>query len=340
MVDTVLTPNKTKEALRICIKARRPVMVRGPVGIGKSAIVRQLAKEMNRQLIDIRLSMRDPVDLMGMPMVDTKKAITSWARPGSFPANDGSEGIIFLDEINLAPPLVQAAAYQLIHDRQLGDYKLPDGWDIIAAGNRDQDGCGVTPMKAALAARFCHLEMKEDLQDTLQWMVTDEDANIHSAVVAFLRWRGELFSKFDPKQLVSPNPRAWQFISDLTNQSPPQELHLPLFSGHVGHGAGVEYTSFLPIYFNLPNIDEIMLNPAGARLPAATKPAEAYAVASALGRRIDKQNIARALTYLERLSKEYCVLAINDAQKRDRTICDTATFTKWSINNAALVGAA
>ncbi|MFN3785937.1 MAG: AAA family ATPase, partial [Thiothrix sp.] len=116
-----------------------PVMLWGPPGVGKSQIIAQVGQRHNAPVIDIRLSQMEPSDLRGIPFRDG--GLVEWAIPSMLPdeKRHGEVGILFLDEITSAVPSVSAAAYQLILDRRLGDYRVPDGWAIFAAGNRQGD---------------------------------------------------------------------------------------------------------------------------------------------------------------------------------------------------------
>ena len=118
-----------------------PTFLWGAPGIGKSSIVKQIADSLNIGFIDLRLALMDPTDLKGIPFYDKESHSALWAPPAFLP-RDGT-GILFLDELNSAPPSVQASAYQLILDRKVGEYELPDGWAIVSAGNRESDR-GVT----------------------------------------------------------------------------------------------------------------------------------------------------------------------------------------------------
>ena len=133
-----------------------PVMLWGAPGVGKSQMVAQVAARNHVPLIDIRLSQMEPSDLRGIPFL--KGDIVDWAIPSMLPdqKRHGVAGILFLDEITSAPPSVSAAAYQLILDRSLGEYKVPDQWAIIAAGNRQGDRGVTYTMPAPLANRFSH----------------------------------------------------------------------------------------------------------------------------------------------------------------------------------------
>src|SRR5690349_18105341 len=110
-------------------------MLWGPPGIGKSSIVAQTAAAHGIGLIDVRLSQLAPTDLRGLPVAES--GVARWYPPEFLP-QDGA-GILFLDELNLAPPVMQGMAQQLILDRRVGSYRVPEGWFIWAAGNRKED---------------------------------------------------------------------------------------------------------------------------------------------------------------------------------------------------------
>ena len=179
------------DALRVLVSARQPVFVWGGPGIGKSALIRQLAEALKVTLRDVRALLLDPVDLRGLPFLGSDGR-SKWATPEFLP-QDGA-GILFLDELNAAPAMVQASCYQLVLDRKLGEYVLPEGWAIIAAGNRDSDRGVTTRMPTPLRNRFVHLEFEVDIQEWSEWAI---QAGIRPEVIAFLRFRPELISAFD-----------------------------------------------------------------------------------------------------------------------------------------------
>jgi len=146
-----------------------PLMLWGPPGVGKSALVAQAARDAGLPMIDLRLSQLEASDLRGMPY--QKDGRVEWAIPAMLPdaGRHGPRGVLFLDEINATLPQVAAAAYQLILDRRLGDYRLPEGWAIIAAGNRLGDRGVTYAMPAPLANRFTHVELAPMIDDWLLW---------------------------------------------------------------------------------------------------------------------------------------------------------------------------
>ncbi len=312
-------------ALRTLVAARQPTFIWGGPGIGKSAIVRQVAVELAISLQDVRAVLLDPVDLRGLPFLGNDGR-SKWATPEFLP-QDGS-GILFLDELNAAPAMVQASCYQLVLDRKLGEYTLPEGWAIIAAGNRDSDRAVTTRMPTPLRNRLVHLEFEVDAQEWSEWAIR---AGIRPEVIAFLRFRPEVLSAFDRAANAFPSPRSWQFVSRILDSAPDQSVEHELFAGAVGTGAATEFSAFLRMFRELPNIDAILVNP--LKEPVPENAAAQYAVSSALARCASDTNFDRVCLYLNRMPTEFRVLCVRDASLREPAIRHTASYTKWAIEN-------
>jgi hypothetical protein len=317
------------KALRSLVRARQPVFLWGGPGYGKSSIVHKLAAILNIPLQDVRALLLDPVDLRGLPFLG-KDGRSQWATPDFLP-KDGA-GILFLDELNAAPAMVQASCYQLVLDRRLGEYTLPEGWAIVAAGNRESDRAATTRMPTPLRNRFVHLEFEVDLQEWSEWAI---QTRIRPEVIAFLRFRPELLSAFDRDQNAFPSPRSWEFVSRILESAPDKTVEHELFAGAVGTGAATEFSAFLKMFRELPNIDAILLNP--HREPVPEEPGAQYAVASALARCASDINFDRVCTYLDRMPTEFSVLCVRDASLREPAIRHTAGYTKWAIENHAVL---
>ena len=312
-------------ALRVLVNARQPVFLWGGPGIGKSAVIRQLAAALSMPLRDVRALLLDPVDLRGLPFLGSDGR-SKWATPEFLP-QDGA-GILFLDELNAAPAMVQASCYQLVLDRKLGEYTLPAGWAIIAAGNRDSDRAVTTRMPTPLRNRFVHLEFEVDMQEWSEWAI---QAGVRPEVIAFLRFRAELLNAFDRDANAFPSPRSWEFVSRILESQPDPSIEHELFAGAVGGGAATEFSAFLRMFRELPNIDAILVNPQKEPVPESA--AAQYAVASALAYRASDTNLDRICVYLERMPTEFCVLCVRDASLREPAIRHTAAYTKWAIEN-------
>ena len=312
-------------ALRTLIGAHQPVFVWGGPGVGKSAVVAQVADSLSLELRDIRALLLDPVDLRGLPFLG-EGGRAEWAIPCFLPST--GSGIIFLDELNAAPAMVQAACYQLVLDRRLGEYRLPGAWAIIAAGNRDSDRAVTAKMPTPLRNRFVHLDFDVDAQEWSEWAI---QSVIRPEVIAFLRFRPEVLSVFDRDATAFPSPRSWEFVSRILAAAPDQTVEHELFAGAVGVGAATEFSAFLRMFRELPSIDAILLNPMAERVPE--EPAAQYAVASALAHRTTDANFDRVYTYLNRMPVEFRVLAVRDASLREPAIKFTPAYTRWAIEH-------
>ncbi|EFL50407.1 ATPase associated with various cellular activities AAA_3 [Solidesulfovibrio fructosivorans JJ]] len=323
-----MIPSQIATALETLFPIRQPAFLWGPPGVGKSRIVAQTAARLDLPLTDIRAVLLDPVDLRGLPHIGDDGR-THWRAPAFLPRE--GRGVLFLDELNAAPPLVQAACYQLILDRSLGEYRLPDGWTVIAAGNRDQDRAVTHRMPTALANRFVHLDVAPDLDDWVTWAKT---ADIAPEVVAFLRFRPSLLHDFDPSRETRsfPSPRSWEFVSNMLGATRDGRICRELFAGAIGEGAAVEFAGFLSLWRKLPDTDAVLAAPDDA--PAPSEPAAVYAICEALGRRATPETMPALTRYAARLPMEFGVLLMRDAVRADSATARTEAFAAWARDNA------
>ena len=251
-------PKSAKTSIAFAIKMKRPVFLWGPPGIGKSDIVQQIGADTDRDVIDVRLALWEPTDIKGIPYFDSNAGTMTWAPPAELPTDPDSKAILFLDELNSAPPAVQAAAYQLILNRKVGTYVLPKGVDIVAAGNRDGDKGVTYRMPAPLANRFVHLEMKVDFDDWQDWATLH---GINPEVVGYIGYAKQDLYDYDPK---SPSksfatPRSWSFVSDLVSDTEIDTESLTnLVSGAIGDGLAVKFMAHRKIASKLPKPDDIL----------------------------------------------------------------------------------
>ena len=258
-----VSPNKAKKSILRAFNKKRPIFLWGPPGIGKSEIVGQINDQVlkNSFLIDIRLSLWEPTDIKGIPYFDSNSSSMVWAPPAELPteqfASKYDNIVLFLDEMNSAAPAVQAAAYQLILNRRVGQYKLPDNVLIVAAGNREADKGVTYRMPAPLANRFVHLELAVDFDDWFAWATENK---IHKDVVGYLTFAKKDLYDFDPK---SPSrsfatPRSWSFVSELLEDDDDENTTTDLVSGAVGEGLAVKFSAHRKIASSLPNPTDIL----------------------------------------------------------------------------------
>lgn len=256
-----LSPKKVKNALKIAMKKKRPIFLWGPPGIGKSEIVAQIAEGMNAPVIDVRLSLWEPTDIKGIPYFDSNISKMVWGAPSELPdaefASQHDYVVLFLDEMNSAAPSVQAAAYQLILNRRVGTYRLPDNVMIVAAGNRESDKGVTYRMPAPLANRFVHLEMAVNFDDWFEWAVGNR---INKDVVGYLQFAKQDLYDFDPKSSSRSfaTPRSWSFVSELLDDGLDENTTTDLVAGAVGEGLAVKFMAHRKIASSMPNPTDIL----------------------------------------------------------------------------------
>ena len=323
-----MKPSRIIDTLKTLIDIQQPVFVWGAPGVGKSQVVARVAREKGLALIDVRAVLLDPVDLRGLPRIDDANR-ACWCPPEFLPV--AGRGVLFLDELNAAPPLVQAACYQLVLDRRLGEYVLPDGWRIVAAGNRETDRAVTHRMPSALANRFVHLNFDVDGAEWLAWA---EGNGIAGELSAFIRFRPNLLHAFDPQKddKAFPTPRSWEFVSRILNRNPRTIPDLELITGVVGEGAAAEFCGFLRIYHNLPDPQALIDNPLTAEIPE--DPATLYAVCELLSEKTEPQNLSLIMAYARRLPPEFSVLLVRDAARANSGILETPEFNDWAVAHA------
>jgi|TARA_B100001094_G_scaffold252843_1_gene250987 hypothetical protein len=261
LVVRQVSPNGAKKSIKRAFTKKRPIFLWGPPGIGKSEVIEQITDELgDSKLIDIRLSLWDPTDIKGMPYYSANDNTMKWAPPAELPTEEEAAKykwvVVFLDEMNSAAPAVQAAAYQLILNRRVGQYKLPDNVLLVAAGNRDADKGVTYRMPAPLANRFVHLELRVDFDDWFQWAVQN---NVHKDVVGYLTFAKKDLYDFDPKSpsRAFATPRSWTFASDLIEDDD-DETTTDLISGTVGEGLAVKFMAHRKVAASMPNPTEIL----------------------------------------------------------------------------------
>lgn len=259
--NRTVTATEAKAAILRCFNKKRPLFLWGPPGIGKSEVVEGITKEMGGRMYDLRLAQMDPTDIRGIPYYNKDLGLMDWAPPIDLPtAEDAAQYpvvTLFLDEMNSAAPSVQAAAYQLVLNRRIGKYELPDNVVIIAAGNREGDKGVTYRMPAPLANRFVHLEMRVDYESWLQWATENR---IHKDVIGYISFAKQDLYDFDPKSSTRSfaTPRSWSFVSELLEDGIADNTITDLVAGTIGDGAAVKFMAHRKIASKLPLPEDVL----------------------------------------------------------------------------------
>jgi hypothetical protein len=261
--NLTVTSVQARKAILKAFKVKRPVFLWGPPGIGKSEVVSEITEELGGFMIDLRMAQMEPTDIRGIPFFNKDIGKMDWAPPVDLPDEDLASQYpivcLFLDEMNSAAPAVQAAGYQLILNRRVGKYKLPDNVVIVAAGNRDSDKGVTYRMPMPLANRFLHIEMRPDFSSWQNWAV---NKGIHKDVVGYLSFAKQDLYDFDAKSSsrAFATPRSWCFVSDLLNdeEDTDSDTLFNLVAGSVGEGLAVKFMAHRKVAGQMPEPSDIL----------------------------------------------------------------------------------
>lgn len=297
----VLTFGEAKEQLLLASESRSirrggwASYLWGPPGVGKSALMREVAEDQSLGMVDLRMSLLMPSDIRGIPHgsrermsaqqvadrvaeyeaggfsreeairiactnLETSTGTADWWAPAFLPKTPG--WIIFLDELNAAPPAIQASAYQLVLDGRVGEYSVPDDCFICGAGNRETDQALVYTMPSPLANRFTHIELAVNFQEWKKWAMVK---GIDSRVISYLAFRPDKLYEFNPKvhKRAFCTPRSWERVSDILRLAIKKGMSVEriggLINGSVGGAARMEFESFCKIAAELPNVEDLVV---------------------------------------------------------------------------------
>ena len=327
--DYTLRPSELAATLALLVEARQPTILWGAPGCAKSALAQQTAAGAGRRYVDVRALLLDPVDLRGIPWRD-EDGRTRWAPPAFLPpAGDPGRWLINLEELPSAVPMVQAALYQLVLDRKVGEYELPEGASLIACGNRESDRGVVHRMPTPLASRFVHLEIRVDAEDWLAWGAAN---GIAPEVLFYIQMRPDLLHVFDPqsKEKAFCCPRTWEIVSNVVNQRGNLDpaVERALFRGTVGEAAAVEFSAFLKVWRELPHPRAVIDDPENAVVP--DNASALIAVCGSLYRMADDITLGSIVTYAQRLRREVGEFLVGSCIRRDPDLQSSPAFIRWA----------
>lgn len=297
----------------------RPLFLHSSPGIGKSAIVKQVVRELADELDtkvgfkDFRLASCEASDVNGIPYVSHAGEATETMKfsiPDWFPMDQKSFGVLFFDELSNAPISVQHAAYRIVYDRELHDgVTLPPGWLIIAAGNLKSDKTGVKGLAPALANRFgSHLYIQENVDAFLNYAAANR---VHDQVLGFLSFKGDALYRpsKNGEDEAFPSPRSWEAASEhLYGGFEDDELGI-LMAGCVGKGTAAEFMGFRAYYGKLPDFRKIMDGSMTYKVPKGDQGLSFAIVSSLISATVehngDKKKMENLHKVLEQLDDEF-----------------------------------
>jgi hypothetical protein len=343
-MQLTIKPSGLTEVLKACLasKGRIVPFIQAAPGVGKSTIVRQFSHDNGLNFIDTRLSYAAPTDVRGFPYIDRSDAMNpmmKFAIPADYPTAPGNTWL--LDEFPCAAKATQNASLQLLLDKAIGDYRVPDNTLIVLAGNRAIDRVHIEKLGSATQNRLMEITLAVDHDEWTTWALNN---NLHEMVIAYLQMCPGHLSDFDGaswKGGAFASPRSWEFTSDLLRSgvSPQSEVRLAMVAGLIGNAVGTQFNAFCSVYNDLPDVNAILLSPDTADVPS--EPSVQYALATALANKATSKNFDRVTRYTSRLPKPIDVLTVKLAIRGRMTGADSPVkspaFAQWANKNGNII---
>lgn len=325
---TSITPSRAVPIIAQLLRIKQSVMLWGPPGCAKSDIARLIAAHyFDAKLIDIRLATTPPEDFH-LPVPNMAEQVIDWLPTRRLPneQRDGKKGILLLDEITSAPPASATLGYQLCLDRKCGDTIIPEGWGIMAAGNRQGDRGVTYSMPAPLANRFVHfLFDPSDPATASEWVrdfTTYTAENEGNAIIsAFIQFSPDsLYHAPKPGEVCFPTLRAWSMLGRALDQADTDGAPIApeTVTGTVGNVEGQSFLAFLKHKDNVPTFAEIVAAPTSARCPTTKDIGACFFVVGMLCHNMTGANFAQCSKYLARLPAEIDAAAVGMMREETR----------------------
>jgi len=328
-------PRQIRSHVLDCLYAGVVPFIQGSPGAGKSSIVLDVFKELRLFPIDHRLSTSAPEDLTGLPRFDENGQARFAPFADLFPLEgwdipEGYDGWgLFLDEFNSAPKSVQAAAYKLILDRQVGQHKLHPNVVIVCAGNLSTDKAITTNLSTAMQSRLIHLEMETDFEEWRQDVAFKQ--NYDHRIIAFLSYKPSLLMDFRPEHQEKTFccPRTWQFMNSLIKGKEVTDDKVSLYAGAITSGVAVQFVQFTKVYASMVSIKDVLADP--DKCPVPSDNATKWAVISHLMDQVTEDDFAGITAYVNRFDMTFRIVFFRSVMSRNKTLNRHPAFAKAMI---------
>lgn len=331
-----MRPTVLNTTLKSMFTHRRPVLVEGSPGLGKTQVIQAAAREVfgDDGFIQFHAPTMNPED-WAMPCPTADRSAVKFLPNDRFPlvGTDAPEhGVLLIDEAPQADNAIQKSVANLIQEREVYGHKLKAGWSVVMTGNRASDRAGANRILSHLRNRVTTIEFEPSLDDWCSWAL---DNNVRTEVIAFIRFKPGLLNDFNPQLDINPTPRAWaEGVSPLID-AVPAEAEFEVIKGAVGEGAASEFKGFLSIFRKLPNPDVVLMNPDTHEVP--TEASVRFALSGAMAHRASVDNFDAVMTFMKRMPEEFTVLAVLDSIRRKPEIQGTKAFLQWAAKEGSKI---
>jgi hypothetical protein len=313
---------------------KRPILLEGSPGLGKTQIIQGFAKKKDVAFIHMHAPTMQPEDF-AIPAPNADRTAIDFLINSRFPiegSDHPDEGIILIDEAPQGDNAIQKTVANLVQEREVYGKKLKPGWMIVLTGNRAQDRAGANRILSHLRNRVTTVEFEASLDDWCGWAL---DNDIRPELISLVRFKPVLLNDFDPQRDINPTPRAWaEGVSPIIDNVP-ADAEFECIKGAVGEGAAAECVAYLKICRKLPNPDVVLMKPDKHEVPEEAS--IRYALAGALAHRATVDNFDAVMTFAKRMPPEFGVLIVLDSIRKTPELQNTKAFMDWAVKEGAKV---
>lgn len=350
-----MKPSRALQVMQSVLKGGNAPFLLGGTGVGKSAIVRELAdiiadgKEIvvdsvsptknQFGFIDFRLSLYESVDLGGLPYIKEvdERCVQMRAFLGNLPVS--GKGILFFDEYAQAHGSVQAIVGQLIYENRLGEYVLPGGWKIVCAGNRASDRAGSNKLPSHVVGRTSLIEFEHDTNDWLAWATQND---VHPEITGYISYEPQYLNVFDAKiTSPQPSPRSWTRLSDTLKTNPDISFWQDIAQCDIGETASIEFCTFVSLKDQVPDLDAIV-NGDDVEVPDSV--GIMYATLVALVTVLRESSDLKVKEYFENTvnfvkkfpTPEYAIFFVRSVVSARKELKETSVYSQFKVDHQEL----
>lgn len=325
-------------AIKACVTANKPLIVKGPPGVGKTAIIEGTVEDLGLPLIPMYLSTMTRTDTTGHPVYDRENQQAKFLPYGNLEImiNATEDTVVLFDDFGQAPQSVQAGCMHLLSERRIGFNKISDKVHFLLATNDKGQYAGTNGILEPVKSRAVSIvELEADLDS---WVHYAMKKGLREEVIGFVRLKPEMLWNFTPTaDLVnSPSPRTNEHVSDILNMNLPDKLEQEMIAGAVGQGYAVEFYGFKRLYQNMALPEEILKDPEGFELDM-TQPDLLHAYCTAIAHIANRDNLDAVGLFANRLPPEYGFKLMEHDIHVKESYRQTKAYINWAIKNQDLL---
>lgn len=219
--------------------------------------------------------------------------------------------------------------YKLVLDRMVGQAKLHNNVAIGCAGNLESSNAITTPMGTAMQSRLVHLVLEVSQEKWLNWAI---DNNIDHRITDFIKFRPNLMNTFNPEhtEYTYACSRTWEFANRVMKHSDNPDIFRPMLTGILSEGVALEFVSYCQVYHSLPDLAKIATSPETVEVPS--EPSILFAITGSLANKMNLDNAAQYMKYINRLPAEFRVVTLREAIRRTPKLISNPAIQQWALN--------